>query len=327
MDITVLIPTYQRPDDLIRCLNALKQQLRQPDEVLVVVRDSDRSTHDRLSTYGSSPLSVRIVRVSVSGQVAALNAGLDAAQGDIIAITDDDAAPRPHWLERIEGHFLANEQVGGVGGRDWLYYGGTDLDDGESPVVGQVQWWGRVVGRHNLGVGQPREVEVLKGANMSYRRDAIASLRFDSRLKGSGAQVHNDLAFSLAVRRAGWLLIYDPAADIDHYQAQRFDEDQRDTFNELAFTNGVHNETLALLDYLPPVRRSIFLLWAVLVGTRKAFGVIQWLRFLPKEGGLASQKWWLSMQGRWHGVQTWRTTPHSPVLNMGTRAVQMGSKP
>lgn len=313
MDITVLIPTYCRPDDLVRCLDALKQQVRQPDEVLVVVRDSDTATRDRLTTYPLEGLPLKTVTVTVPGQVAALNAGIEAVSGDIVSITDDDAAPRPHWLERIAAHFLANDHVGGVGGRDWLYYGGTDREDGVSPVVGRVQWWGRVVGRHNLGAGQPREVEVLKGANMSYRTTAIADLRFDTRLRGRGAQVHNDLAFSLAVRRAGWLLIYDPDADIDHYQAQRFDEDQRDQFNALAFLNGVHNETVALLDYLPPIRRAVFVLWALLIGTRKAFGLVQWLRFLPKEGGLAGQKWWLSIQGRWQGLQTWGNRGHLDI--------------
>jgi len=60
------------------------------------------------------------------------------------------------------------------------------------------------------------------------------------------------MAFSLAVRR---LEIYDPRVAVDHYPAQRFDEDQRNKFNQIAFLNRVHNETLILLEHLPPVRR------------------------------------------------------------------------
>ncbi|MEO1147436.1 MAG: glycosyltransferase [Cyanobacteria bacterium J06638_22] len=309
MNITVLIPTYRRPQDLLRCLEALTKQSRSPDDVLIVVRDSDRDTWEAIASLPSDQLPLRTVSVTIPGQVAALNTGLAAARGDIIAITDDDAAPRPHWLERIAYHFERDDAVGGVGGRDWLYVGGTDRDDGKSAVVGRVQWFGRVVGRHNLGFGEPREVEILKGANMSYRRQAIATAKFDTRLRGAGAQVHNDLAFSLAVKRRGWKLIYDPAADIDHYQAQRFDEDQRDQFNETAFFNAVHNETIALLDYLSPWRRIVFLLWAFLVGTRKAFGLVQWLRFLLKDGGFAGRKLVISLKGRWEGFQTWRRPP------------------
>lgn len=304
MKTTVLIPTYKRPKDLARCLEALTHQNLAPDEVLVVVRDSDTETWTRLDSHDYSALCLRTVTVTVPGQVAALNQGLDAAQGDIIAITDDDAAPHPHWLQAIAAHFLADERVGGVGGRDWIFHNGVERDNGTSSIVGQVQWFGRVIGRHNLGIGDPREVELLKGANMSYRLEAVRHLRFDERLLGSGAQVHNDLAFSLAVKRFGWKLIYDPKVELNHYIAQRFDEDQRDHFNAQSFFNAVHNETLALLDYLPLQRRLVFWIWAILIGTRKGFGLLQLLRFLPTEGKLAGHKWSLSMQGRWQGWLT-----------------------
>jgi glycosyltransferase involved in cell wall biosynthesis len=272
---------------------------------LLVVRDTDDETWAFLKSLNPDSLPLCTVTVTVPGQVAALNPGLDAAQGDIIAITDDDAAPHADWLERIEAHFLSDSCVGGVGGRDWVYHG-TELEDGARKVVGRVQWFGRAIGDHHLGVGEPREVDIFKGANMSFQRTAIASLRFDERLRGTGAQPHNDMAFSLAVKRAGWKLIYDPMVAIDHYPAQRFDEDQRYKFNEIAFINKVHNETLALLEHLPSTRRAVFLVWAILVGTREAPGFVQWLRFLPSEGSLAGQKLLASLRGRWQGWVTWQ---------------------
>ncbi len=305
LTITTLIPTYCRPKDLVRCLEALQQQTRPADEVLVVIRNTDMETHQALKSFETKLLPLRTVSVAVPGQVAALNAGLEAVSGDIIAITDDDAAPHADWLARIESHFLSDNRIGGVGGRDWVY-DGTQLEDGAHDVVGIVQWFGRVIGEHHLGVGKAREVDVLKGANMSYRRIAIANLRFDERLQGTGAQVHNDMAFSLAIKRAGWKLIYDPAVAVNHYPAQRFDEDQRDQFSAILLTSSVHNETLALLEYLPPARRFVFLVWAILVGTREALGFLQWLRFLPSEGKLVGQKWLASLQGRWQGWYTWR---------------------
>ena len=48
------------------------------------------------------------------------------------------------------------------------------------------------------------------------------------------------------------------------------------------------------------------MIWSILVGTRQSFGLVQWLRFFPKEGKMASKKWIVSMQGRWQGWQTWR---------------------
>lgn len=304
--ITVFIPTYRRPKDLARCLEALKKQTRPADEVIVVVRDTDIETRTFLDTFNPDPLRLRTATVSVPGVVAAMNVGLDAAQGDIIAITDDDAAPHIDWLERIAAQFLSDSRVGGVGGRDWVYHG-TELEDGACQVVGKLQWFGRMIGNHHIGVGEPREVDILKGANMSFRRRAIPpSLRFDERMRGTGAQVHFEVAFSLALRQAGWKLIYDPRVAVDHFPGKRFDEDQRNNFNDLAVTNAVHNETLILLEHLPPAQRIVFLVWAVLVGTRDSPGFVQGLRFLPQEGTLAGQKCLAALRGRWQGWRSWQ---------------------
>jgi cellulose synthase/poly-beta-1,6-N-acetylglucosamine synthase-like glycosyltransferase len=307
LTVTVVVPTYRRPQDLARCLQALHQQIRQIDEVIVTVRDTDSATWKFLEAFDPQALPLRTITVGVPGVIAAMNLGFAQAKGDIIALTDDDAAPRPDWVARLEAHFLANDRVGGVGGRDWVHQGGQTLDDSR-PVVGKLQWFGRVIGNHHLGVGDARSVDVLKGVNMAWRRTAISGLRFDDRLRGTGAQAHFEIAFSLAVRRAGWTLIYDPLVAVDHYPAQRFDEDQRQQFNAIALENAVHNETLALLEHLSIQQRAAFLLWAVGVGTRASPGLLQWLRFLPKEGRLAQQKWSASLQGRWQGLQTWRSS-------------------
>jgi glycosyltransferase involved in cell wall biosynthesis len=300
MKITVIVPTYRRLNDLTRCLEALKQQTRQADELLVVVRDTDTETWIFLEEINHTPLPLKTLKVKVSGVVAAMNIGLDSATSDIIAFTDDDAAPHSDWLERIEFHFLSdqNQRIGGVGGRDWVYHG-TELEDGSREVVGKLQWFGRVIGSHHIGIGSPRDVDILKGVNMSFRQSAIADLRFDERMQGTGAQVHFEIAFCLALRKSNWKLIYDPMIAVNHYRGKRFDEDLRDQFNQLAIVNAVHNETLALLEYLPPIRQAVFIFVAIIIS------FLKWLQLLPREGALSSEKFLASLRGRWQGWQTW----------------------
>ncbi|OYQ65964.1 glycosyl transferase family A [Pseudanabaena sp. SR411] len=305
MKISVVVPTYQRPADLARCLAALKAQNRPVDELWVIVRDTDRQTWQFLETFDRATLPLHTATVTASGVIAAMNIGLESATGDIVAFTDDDAAPHPDWLERIETYYLADKQVGGVGGRDWVYHG-TKLEDGSQPVVGKLQWFGRLIGNHHIGIGTGREVDVLKGVNMSFRREAIADLRFDQRMRGSGAQVHFEVVFSLTLRQQGWKLIYDPQIAVDHFPAQRFDDDQRNSFNAQASINAVHNETLALLGYLSPLQKLVFAIWAIAIGTSEAFGLLQCLRFLPKDGNMARQKLWACWLGRYQGWQTYR---------------------
>jgi len=305
MKNTVLIPTYRRPQDLSRCLAAVRVQTKPADQVIVVVRDTDVKTWQFLARLPASHLPLQTVKVTQPGVVAALNAGLALVDGDIVSITDDDAAPRPDWLERINTYLSADSHIGGVGGRDWIHHD-NKLEAVARPIVGKLQWFGRVIGNHHLGVGAAREVDVLKGVNMSFRQKAIAQLRFDERMRGTGAQVHFEMAFTLALKQAGWKIIYDPHIVVDHYPAQRFDEDQRHNFNEIALINLVHNETLILLEHLPPLRRVVFLLWAIFIGTRDSLGLGQWLRFFPSQGQIVNQKLWASWRGRWQGWQTWR---------------------
>ena len=317
---TIVIPTFRRPNDLSRCLQALEQQTQLPSEVIVVVQDEDADTWAMLATLKSLPLTLKTVTVRIPGVIAAMNAGVASATGDFIAFTDDDAAPHPDWLQRIETHFLADDRIGGVGGRDAIQRSEPCFES-ERAVVGILQWHGRLIGEHHCGVGTAREVDVLKGVNMSFRRSVFDIFQFDPRFRGKGAQVHFELAFCLALKRQGWKLIYDPAIVVDHYSAQRFDEDRRESFNGIAFANAVHNETLALLEHLSPVQRGVFWLWAVAIGSWQSPGFAQWLRMLAKERHLAGGKWLASMQGRWQGWQTWKQSRRDRSLSGSTQTI------
>jgi GT2 family glycosyltransferase len=305
LNISVLVPTYQRIQDLERCLLALSQQTRLPDEVVVVVRDNDSLTQDFLKQVALPNLCIRRVNVRVTGQVAALNQGLDSITNDIVAIIDDDAAPRSTWLAKIEHHFNQDPHLAGVGGRDWVHENGIILDQGEQPVVGLVQWFGRVIGNHHLGTGTVRSVDTLKGANMSFRRSKLQDVRFDTKLLGSGAQSHNDLNFCLNLRRKGARLIYDPSVAVDHYPGTRFDLDQRWQFSAISTFNTSYNEAWTILHYLPLPRCWAYLGWRFLIGSKSCPGCLQLVRIIPSEGLIALKRWLFTQRGCWAACGRW----------------------
>jgi hypothetical protein len=148
-----------------------------------------------------------------------------------------------------------------------------DQQSGASTVVGKVLWYGRVIGNHHLGVGESREVDLLKGANMGFRRPALVGIEIEQPLRGSGIQTHWEIGLCLAVKRAGWMLVYDPAVAVDHYPAQRFDEDQRSGRSLLALQNEVYNQTYMLLRWLPWGRRLSTLVYGLAIGSRKFPGI------------------------------------------------------
>lgn len=104
--LSVIVPTYRRTMELRRCLVGLEQQRVRPLEVLVVARKSDSATLALLDEYGrTTDLPLRILTIDRPGVVAALNLALDNAHGDFVAMTDDDAVPRPDWIERLRRRF------------------------------------------------------------------------------------------------------------------------------------------------------------------------------------------------------------------------------
>jgi glycosyltransferase involved in cell wall biosynthesis len=245
--------------------------------VIVVVREGDDITGATAKLW-QSPLPLEVVEVGIPGMVAAMNAGLKRCTGEIVAITDDDAMPRAEWLSRIEAHFVWDERLGAVGGRDWVHR--DAVDERNRALVGRVLWFGRAVGNHHIGAGPARDVDFLKGVNCAFRAAAICPIGFDERLRGAGAQVHNDMLACLAVKRAGWRIVYDPAIAVDHYPAPRYDRDERNKFDAMATADAAYNFRLALAELSPRWKRLAAFAWHYLVGTRGAPGVVNLLRML-----------------------------------------------
>ena len=303
MTISVIVPTYNRVEALLNCMQGIKRQTRYPDEIIVVVRNTDERTLQYLSTITIK--NVKVVLIEQTGVIAALNFGIQQSSGSILVLTDDDTVPYTNWLEKIESYYLTKPNVGGVGGRDIVHSRGKAIP-AVKQTVGIIKPYGRIIGNHHIGIGNAREVDILKGANMSFRKEAIQGLKFDERLKGTGAQVYNEMEISLSVKKKGWKLIYDPQLCVDHFPAERFDEDRRNGFNETAFFNMAHNETYSILKHFKFVNRIVYLFWAVIVGSKSSPGVVQFIRILPSQKNVALKKVILALKGRWGGWKTWR---------------------
>ncbi|MDQ8154882.1 MAG: glycosyltransferase, partial [Gemmatimonadota bacterium] len=286
--VSVLVPSYRRPDSLARCLAALAAQTRPPDEVVVGVREGDTETADAAAAARQLGLTVCIATTDRTGVVASMQAALDAATGDIIALTDDDTRPFADWIAGLLAHFASSPTVGGVGGRDWQPHERSDVQR-----VGIVQWFGRVIGNHHLGAGPARDVDVLKGANCAFRAPLLRAVGFDARLLGEGAQMYWELGVCLPMRRAGWRLIYDPAVAVHHDVAPRHNDDNlhRGIFSEPPLRNAVHNETVEMLEGRGLVSRAVYLTWALLVGTREGPGFVQHVRRVVGGDPTAAGRW------------------------------------
>ena len=113
--LSVVTPTYVRPELLEALLANLDEQTRPPDEMIVVdgsPADDDRTEAlDALSV--AHPYALRYLRAT-GGAALQRNVGIDLARGDFVAFIDDDVRLAPDFFERILGQF--QQDSGGTTG-------------------------------------------------------------------------------------------------------------------------------------------------------------------------------------------------------------------
>lgn len=107
MEISVIIPTYNRADILCRAIDSVLSQTYQDFEIIIVDDGSTDKTKEVLDEYmaGMDPSSSRKIKYIYKengGAGSARNAGIDAASGDYIAFLDaDDFILKDSLLYRI----------------------------------------------------------------------------------------------------------------------------------------------------------------------------------------------------------------------------------
>jgi len=124
---SVVVPTYERHDQLDQLIECLRRQIERDFEVVIVDQSAVRwrgadGLHGFALTYFHSP---------VKGAVRARNVGAMLAQGSILAFVDDDCQPENYWLINARRYFHDKKVVGIEG----LIYSDHLDDPGWRPVA------------------------------------------------------------------------------------------------------------------------------------------------------------------------------------------------
>ena len=96
-DVSVVIPSFDRATVLPRALDSVMAQTLSPAEVIVV---DDGSTDDTAKLVQRRFPGVRLLRQENRGVSAARNRGIEASEGEWIALLDSDDEWRPEKLQR-----------------------------------------------------------------------------------------------------------------------------------------------------------------------------------------------------------------------------------
>jgi glycosyltransferase involved in cell wall biosynthesis len=213
IQVSVVIPTFNRVEHLRRCLEALEAQTLSLEQYEVIVVD-DGSSDNTLTFLESvstrAQMNLRYYRQPNQGPAAARNLGIQEAQGELIALTDDDCLPASDWLAALITSLPDERRCAGIGGsivrlRDSFV--SRYMDDCEAM-------------QHLIRNG---EVLYLVTANAMYRRSCLIEVGgFDRRISWPGGE---DPDLSYRLRERGYYLTTTHKAMVKH--------DHRDTFRGL----------------------------------------------------------------------------------------------
>jgi len=197
--ISVVVCTYNGSRTLRDCLDGIGQ-IEYPDFETIVVDDgSTDGAAGIAAAYG-----VRVIRTQNRGLSAARNTGWQAATGEIVAYTDDDARPDPHWLQYLAWAFRTTSHMA-VGGPNIAPPGDGWIAECVANAPG---------GPMHVLIADA-EAEHIPGCNMAFRRSALEAVGgFDPRFRTAGDDV--DLCWRLQDR--GWTLGFHPGAMVWHHR-------------------------------------------------------------------------------------------------------------
>jgi GT2 family glycosyltransferase len=196
--VSVVVPTYRRPELLGRCLTALAAQDMPTENYEILVADDadDEATRRQVETFAAQvKCVVRYLPVKTAhGPAAARNVGWRAARAPIVAFTDDDTVPQSAWLTSGVGALRRDAELAAVTGQVIV-----PLPDRPTDYE-----------RNEAGLGGAEFVT----ANCFCRRDVLESLGgFDERFTSAWRE-DSDFHFRLLGRGAKLMKV--PAAEVVH---------------------------------------------------------------------------------------------------------------
>lgn len=270
-EISVVIPTVGR-SILGRCLHSISEGNELPGRLVVVDQSSNREIAELLGPLKSLGVETRYVASRQTGRASGVNRGLEQAESQFVAITDDDCLVAKDWLERMFMHLKQSP--------DTVMTGRVEAGgDRQVPFV--------VTSATPEIYRRPRlKFDALSGGNMGVSQsvlERVGLLDEDPILRCS-----EDGEWAYRALRAGVSIEYAPDVVVYHY-GWRDSEQSREQYRNYAIScGGFYGKYIgrgdwfigarALVHYLRELRRFVK---ASLTGNRKhiqmSWACLRWL--------------------------------------------------
>lgn len=221
--VSIVIPNKDEKDTLKACLESIKEKTTYPSYEIVIVENNSQ-TSEIFEYYKEidGKDGIRVVTWKEPFNYSKINNfGFQYAKGDyVICLNNDITVITPSWIEEMLG-YCQRPGTGIVGVR--LYF-----PDDTIQHAGIIVGMGGCAGSLFVGMNRKRtgymhkaalvqDLSAVTAACMMVKREAFeAAGGFEESL----AVAFNDVDFCLKVRRAGYLVVYNPYAELYHYESK-----------------------------------------------------------------------------------------------------------
>ena len=219
--VSIIIPNKDHADMLDRCLKSIEKSSYQNYEIIIVENNSEKeATFDYYKQLKSERIKV-VYWEGIFNYSAINNFGVRAAKGDFLILLNNDVEIiTENWIEEMLSN-CQRKDVGIVGAK--LYY-----PDDTVQHAGIIIGIGGVAG--NIFTGLPRrftgyfhkasiqqDLSAVTAACMMVKRSVYEEA---GGLEEKLQVAFNDVDFCLRVRKAGYLVVFDPYVELYHYESK-----------------------------------------------------------------------------------------------------------
>ena len=268
--ISVIIPTKNRAQDVIKCLKSITIQTMLPDEIIIVDSSDTKNLKSLLDPFEN--FNINYIHDIKASLTRAENIGVENSIGDIIIILDDDVILDKNHIKEIMYVFnnYPAEKIGGVTG--------NVMSNQPKNSIKRFFSFGMHVfatmffllrygnGKFQLS-GMPTtirnadkitECEFLFGCDMAFRKDVIAEFKFDENFHGYSWGEDDDIAYRVSRKYQN---LYTPSAKFVHTGAPSMGGNK---YAEMKM--GIENHYYLFRKNLPQNLKHKFAFWWSVVG-------------------------------------------------------------
>lgn len=260
--VSIVVPTFKRKESLVRLLVSLARLHGNFDVIVVEQEASYGKTYKKLAKKHN--IDLRYFFEKKRSTARAMNVGVSKARGKFVLFLDDDVVVRQGIIEKSLRNF-SDPMVGAIVGRT-LTEG--RMIEPERRDTGRVNWLGLFSDGFSSTIRQ--EVDTVIGCNTCWRKSVYEYLGgIDEQFTGNALRLESDL--SLRAKKAGYKIIFEPKAVVEHHRAEtggaRKSEGRMEWYKDF-----FSNETYFFLKHKSKLLLPLFLLTKTNWALRCMFG-------------------------------------------------------